>query len=63
MYNRGGEFLKRAIVVFIGQVSFPQQAVKQSIDNAGAMTETISFHSDERQAKGSLAKKNRRRER
>src|SRR5262249_12148035 len=35
MNNRGGEFFKWAIVVFIGQVSFPQQAVKQSIGNAG----------------------------
>jgi hypothetical protein len=41
MNNRGGEFLKWAIVVFIGQDSFPQQAVKQFIDNVGAMTETI----------------------
>jgi hypothetical protein len=41
MYNRGGEFLKWAIVVFIGQDSFPQQAVKQFIDNVGAMTKTI----------------------
>jgi hypothetical protein len=41
MNNRGGEFLKWAIVVFIGQDSFPQQAVKQFIDNVGAMTKTI----------------------
>jgi hypothetical protein len=41
MNRRGGEFLKRAIVVFIGQDSFPQQAVKQFIDNVGAVTKTI----------------------
>jgi hypothetical protein len=41
MNNRGGKFLKWAIVVFIGQDSFHQQAVKQFIDNVGAMTKTI----------------------
>jgi hypothetical protein len=35
MNNRGGEFLKWAIVVFIGQDSFPQQAFNQSKDNGG----------------------------
>jgi len=40
MNNRGGEFLKWAIVVFIGQDSFPQQAFNQSKDT-GAMTKNI----------------------
>jgi hypothetical protein len=47
MNNRDGKFLKWAIVVFIGQDSFPQQAVKQFIDKAGAMTKTI-FYCDRR---------------
>jgi len=33
--DREGKFLKLAIVVFIGQESFPQQAFKQSKDRGG----------------------------
>jgi hypothetical protein len=43
MVKRGGEFLKRAKAVFIGQDSFHQQTINQSKHRRGAMAEIISY--------------------